>query len=180
MKGGIIEISDAAWKTLSNHLLPSGNHLEQGAFLLVQHAVDQAGRTTFRAAETILLTREDFVTQAGDYLEIKDETKAQLIKRAHDKQLALIEFHSHPGPYSACLSLADIIGLRDFAPHILWRLRGRPYAAIVVARNSLDGLMWGRSASDIQPIFALKIDDRLISATGLSWDNLNRGIYGQV
>ncbi|MFQ5807933.1 MAG: hypothetical protein ACE5I3_15925, partial [Phycisphaerae bacterium] len=51
---------------------------------------------------------------------------------AHDRDACLVELHSHTSPWPAAFSVSDMIGFRDFVPHILWRLR-RPYGAVVVA-----------------------------------------------
>jgi len=62
--------------------------------------------------------------------------------RAHQLGCCLIEWHSHCGSWPAEFSLSDRMGLKEFVPHVRWRLDSRPYAAIVVANGSFDALAW--------------------------------------
>jgi hypothetical protein len=71
-----------------------------------------------------------------------------LIKRAHDLGTCLVEFHSHLGHGPAAFSWSDVTGLADFVPHVRWRLKGRPYAAVVVTKNSFDALAWVTPSPD--------------------------------
>lgn len=178
--GGVINMTDAAWRELRNHLLPPDSQLEEGAFLLARHTQTVGQHLVFQHLETILLRRSDFNHQQCDYLELTDEARARVIKRAHDNNASLIEFHSHPGPYPACLSQADMQGLREFVPHVLWRLKQRPYAAVVVAPSGFDGLVW--SPPDRQPVslHSVTIDGISHPATGLSIHALTRRVYESV
>jgi hypothetical protein len=66
-----------------------------------------------------------------------------LIKRAWDSGTSLVEFHSHPRDrWQAMFSPSDLAGFDEFVPHCWWRLRGRPYLAVVVAQRSVDALAW--------------------------------------
>lgn len=178
--GGVIEISDAAWRELRHHLLPPDSQTEEGAFLLARHEQPNEHQVVFRHIETILLSRQDFVLQENDYLELADETRARLIKRAHDQNASLIEFHSHPSPYPASLSPADLLGLSEFVPHVLWRLKQRPYAAVVVAPSGFDGLVWSPPSRQPQALKGLSIEGSAHAATGLTMKAMLRRRYGQV
>lgn len=177
---GVIEMSDAAWRELRNHLLPPNSQIEEGAFLLARHELTNGQRIVFRHIETILLNRQDFASQEEDYLELADETRARLIKRAHDLEASLIEFHSHPGPYPACFSPADLRGFSEFVPHVLWRLKQRPYAAVVVAPSGFDGLVWSPSARQPSALEGLCIGEKIHSSSRLTINNMMRRAYGQV
>ena len=50
--------------------------------------------------------------------------------------------HSHPYPVPAAFSIADRIGLMETVPQMWWRLKARPYFAIVVAPSGFDALVW--------------------------------------
>ena len=39
-------------------------------------------------------------------------------------------------------SASDMYGFSDYVPHCRWRLRGRPYLAVVVSPRSVDALAW--------------------------------------
>ena len=80
--------------------------------------------------------------QEGDYIEMGDETRARLIKRAHDTSTCLIEMHSHLGDWPAGFSYADRLGLKETVTHMWWRLKKRPYLALVVTNSSFDALVW--------------------------------------
>lgn len=177
---GVIEISDAAWRELRDHLLPPNSQIEEGAFLLARHEQTDGKHTVFRHIETILLKRQDFASQEDDYLELADETRGRLIKRAHDLEASLVEFHSHPGPYPACFSPADLHGFSEFVPHVLWRLKQRPYAAVVVAPSGFDGLIWSPPAHQPMALKALSIGGKIHSSTGLTINSMMRRAYGQI
>jgi hypothetical protein len=129
------------FEDLLQHLLPKNGWCEEAAFLFVaSERTPPELKLTF--IEATKLVPDDFVTRRADYLELKDETRARVIKRAHDFGASLIEVHSHVGPWRAEFSYSDIAGMKDIVPHLWWRLRGRPYAAIVVARSGFDALVW--------------------------------------
>lgn len=163
-----LAMSMTAWKGLHCHLLPGESSVEQGAFLLTNFEPRPLGGGIFWHLETELLQREDYESQEDDYLELRDETRARLIKLAHDRQASLVEFHSHPSPYPACFSLSDIKGLEDFVPHVRWRLKGRPYAAVVVAPSGFDGLAWIGPDADENTLGEIQVDRQRLSATGLT------------
>jgi hypothetical protein len=123
---------------LRSHLLAAAPR-EQGAFAYFS-TDDLGGALHVKAVE--LLGESDFVAQHEDYLEIADETRQRVIRQAHERQLGVIEFHSHPFPVAAQFSTADYNGLQETVPHMLWRLKGRPYGAVVVAPRDFDGLIW--------------------------------------
>jgi hypothetical protein len=115
------------------------------------------------------LRAEDYEVQAGDYLELGDAARARLIKEAHDRKLCLVESHSHPGPYPAAFSYSDLAGLEEFVPHVRWRLRGRPYAALVFAASGFDGLAWADGgAGNPEQVTAIETETGQIAATGLT------------
>ena len=39
-------------------------------------------------------------------------------------------------------SPSDMYGFSDYVPHCRWRLRGRPYLAVVVSPAGMDALAW--------------------------------------
>jgi hypothetical protein len=136
-----IILPQGVYEDLLEHLLPHGGEFEEAAFLFAAAERDrEAMRLRFIEADK--LNPRDFLYRDSDYLELKDATKARLIKRAHDLKAALIEVHSHVGSYGARFSTSDRAGFRETVPHMWWRLPGRPYAAIVVANEGFDALVW--------------------------------------
>jgi hypothetical protein len=66
-----------------------------------------------------------------------------MIKRAWDTGTTPVELHSHPGDiWGAKFSRSDMYGFSEYVPHCRWRLRGRPYLAIVVSPAGADALAW--------------------------------------
>ncbi len=123
------------------HLFPADSTVEQAAFLFARcnRSHDQV---VFETIESIKLGPDDFIAQEGAYLEMTDESRAALIKRAHDLDASLVEMHSHLGPWPAMFSPTDRTGLDQTVPHMWWRLRKRPYLALVFAPTGFDALLW--------------------------------------
>ena len=163
----VLRLRAGLFEELLNHLLPARGQREQAAFLFVSTS-RLAEHVSFDVIETSKLEACDFEAQATDYLELKDETRARLIKRAHDLGASLVEMHSHPGPWPAAFSLADRIGLNETVPHMWWRLPRRPYIAIVVARSGFDALLWLDNPKTPQPLGCLLAGDRLLRPTNYS------------
>jgi hypothetical protein len=94
--------------------------------------------------------------------------RARVIKLAHERNAILLEVHSHPSGQPACFSPADIFGLVEFVPHIRWRLKGKPYAALVFGRNSVDGLAWFDDCKTAIPIARIDSGSLMQKTTLLS------------
>jgi hypothetical protein len=152
---------------LIGHLLPGGSGTEEAAFLFVRpHVTPEL--TAFDVVEAAKLEPHDFDSQWDDYLELKDETRGRLIKQAHDLGASIVEMHSHPFPLPAAFSFADRKGLEETVPHMWWRLKNRPYLAIVVAPGSFDALVWLHDPRVPQRLDAILAGDRLLRPTNNS------------
>lgn len=97
---------------------------------------------------------------------LSDEMRAEIIRWAWAEEASLVEAHSHAfGP--AQFSPSDLEGLEEWVPHLWWRLRGRPYGAIVVADGTVDALAWIEGADVPEQIVTLEIaGEGSIPATG--------------
>lgn len=59
------------------------------------------------------------------------------------QRATLVEAHSHGPRGVPTFSGSDWTGFSEWVPHVRWRLRGAPYAAIVVAAaGTLDAIAW--------------------------------------
>ncbi|MFL6671859.1 MAG: hypothetical protein ACJ8LG_01045 [Massilia sp.] len=174
MPNALIIIPERMLLAMRAHLFPPGVTVEQGGFLLCEVPVEDAP-FRFSALEWLPLQREDYVVQATDYLELTDQARVRIIKLAHARNAALVEVHCHPGKHPACFSLADIVGLAEFVPHIRWRLKGKPYAALVFAQTTVDGLAWFGTSRLAVPIEIIVSDSQRLGTTGLT-----RKFYGEV
>ena len=149
------------YQQLIAHLLPNGNSCEQASFMFAE-ADYKKDEAIFNVIETRNLTRNDFAIQRGDFLELNDTARAQVIKRAHDLDASLIEIHSHVGPWAAAFSIADRCGLRETLPHMWWRLHKKPYLALVVTQNEFDALIWLDNPTVPVPLDAWDLGKRTI------------------
>ena len=129
------------YRQLRAHLLSNQGWREQAAFLFARADLCKES-ASFDVIETRKFSDGDFEIQRGDYLELSNSARAEVIKRAHDLGVSLIEIHSHLGPWPAAFSIADRAGLRETVPHMWWRLKKRPYIALVVTKTDFDALVW--------------------------------------
>jgi len=172
----VLRIGAAELERLRGHLLRTPR-CEQGAFLFCRYSV-AGGEHVFACEDWSPLERSDFEVQVGDYLELTDAGRVRLIKQAHDRGLCLVESHSHPGPYPAAFSYSDLSGLDEFVPHVRWRLRGRPYAALVFAKSGFDGLTWADAGALPQQLVAIETEKGRLTATGLTLARTARAAHG--
>lgn len=161
-------LKDALWA----HLLPTDCVREQAAFLFCAPS-SLGDRTEFDVVDSSFLTAKDFAAQHEDYLELSDKVRIAIIKRAHTLGTSLVEMHSHPSPWMAAFSPADRRGLRDTVPHMRWRLKGRPYIAIVVAPSGFDALVWWHDAVAPEPLGGIQVGDLLMEPTNASLEGWN-------
>jgi hypothetical protein len=162
-----LRIPTAKYRALVAHILPTHTRTEQAAFLFATSCVS-AEVMKLDVVDKFLAHPEDFQSQEYDYLELKDSTRALLIKKAHDTNTCLIEAHSHPGRHPAAFSPADRSGLRETVPHMKWRLPGRPYVAMVFANGSFDALVWFPDCVKPTRLSALQLDEKELFPTQLS------------
>jgi hypothetical protein len=163
----LIKIDGSSYDELIAHLLPRKIEQEQAAFLFAR-MIRTDREVVFEVIEQKKLYPGDFVIQKGDYLEMSDETRAAVIKRAHDLSSVLIELHSHLGPWPATFSPADRSGLGETVPHMWWRLKARPYIAIVTASSGFDALLWLDNPKVPRALDALIAGDNLLKPTNNS------------
>ncbi len=150
---------------LQQHLLREPNGDEQAAFVFARFGDDD---NTFHFVEWLPVPPDGFAVQLPYHFELTDATRAQIIKRAHDLGASVIEFHSHTGPWPAQFSSSDWSGFEEVVPHVRWRLKGRPYAAVVVARGGFDGFVWVEAVNTPARLGAIDVDGRRLQPTRLS------------
>src|SRR5205807_2188939 len=106
------------------HLFQSGGEIEQAAFGFTERH-ERNGSIIFRLMEWTLVPPIGFEVQTAYHIELTDEMRATVIKRAHDLGACLVEFHCHTGRWPASFSPSDRMGFREFVPHVWWRLKNR-------------------------------------------------------
>lgn len=134
-----IVIGSDEYTRLWSHLLPEDHQLEEAAFIFARPI---EGGSALLCESLWLLQPADLSVQLPYHIELDESVRGTLIKQAHDTGTVVIELHSHLGDRPAEFSWSDLAGFDDWVPHVRWRLQGRPYGAVVVARDSFDGFYW--------------------------------------
>ena len=163
----LLDLPGEVHSGLLAHLLLPTAQSEQAAFVFAR-AVSQGGDTFFRFVEWVPIEPHGFVHNSAYYLELTDETRGRLIKRAHDLDASLVEFHSHLAEWPASFSESDRAGLDEFVPHVRWRLKGKPYMAVVVAPTSFDALAWVSASKNPEEVHGILVGGTLHRPTGLT------------
>src|ERR1700693_4125070 len=114
---------------------------ECAAFLFA-HESRSEGHIILSVADCYLVPRSGFVRSSAFHFELNHDVQANIIKEAHNRGCCLVEAHSHPFPAVARFSSTDVSGLLEWVPHVRWRLKGRPYVALVLAPGSFDALVF--------------------------------------
>jgi len=151
---------------------------EQVAFAFASFA---GGR--FDILEVQAMSGHDIASRSDRHVELHDDVRPALIRSASDRGLSLVEAHSHGARGHAAFSPSDLRGFHDWVPHLWWRLRGMPYAALVMAGEAWDGLAWISSPTEVQPVCAIEVsqdaaDMGLIVPSGATFTSLARGDAG--
>lgn len=171
-----LELPAKVYGDLRAHLLPGDSDVEQAAFVYARTERDANDGVAFRFVDHELIRPTGFAIQHSYHLELGDEQRAAVIKRAHDLNASIVEFHSHPGPFPACFSPSDLYGFKDFVPHVWWRLKNRPYLAVVVASTGFDALAWVNSPSAPEAVDSIVMESgKRVTPTGLTMKTLLNG-----
>lgn len=166
--GIVVNVPVTVYQAVMKHLLPPDADCEEAAFLFVR-GDGSAVTTTLTFVGWIAVERSEFAHQSYGYLELTDEMRPRIIKQAHDLGASVVEMHSHPYPSPAAFSSTDLAGLKEFVPHVRWRLKGRPYVAIVVSPSGFDALAWTDASGNAEPIGGIAVDGDLIEPTGITF-----------
>jgi hypothetical protein len=137
--------------TLFDHLAAGRD--EQLAFML---ATPTAGG--FAVADIRAVGWTGLDDQTAWHLALADGERAAVVKWAHEGGGMLVEAHVHRGGYPAELSPYDLDNLADWVPHVWWRLRHRPYIALVFSGATFDGLAWLTSPDEPEQLSTLTIE----------------------
>lgn len=158
-----LHMAGDACGALLAHLIADGQRLEEAAFAFAV----SSGEGLFRCVDWRVVSSDGYRSRSRYRIELRDEVRADVIRRAHDLGAAVAEFHSHLIP-PARFSATDWDGFREWVPHVQWRLPGRPYFAVVVTARDLDGLVWPAGSSEPRRLGGVVVDGRTIEPTRLS------------
>ena len=129
-----------------------------------------------RSVELINLTLLDwypvqaneYEVQTSYYVQLVDEIRPKIIKKVFDLDAAIVEIHTHIGTSEAHFSPSDLEGFKEFVPHIMWRLDGKPYAAIVVTVKDFDALIWIDNPNEEAGLTELRVADKILTPNGIT------------
>ncbi len=166
----VLELPEAVYWGLIQHLLPKDENRENLAFVYADlQKTGEVVKLTYR--DWLPISSSGFASQLDGFIQLSDETKSEVIKKAFRTGTCLVEFHSHPFASHAGFSWTDLEGLEEFVPYVMWRLKGRPYAAVVMARGSFDGLVWIDNPGTPHLIGGIRVGERLLQPSGLTLRN---------
>ena len=164
----VLHVPSSVYEEIQAHLRENNVDSESAGFMFVVPTTQDGDTDVYEHVEWYPVPPEGFVESNWYHLELTDEFRAGVIKRAHDLGASIVEFHSHLGPQPARFSPFDRRGLREFVPHVRWRLRNRPYFAVVVTRTDFDGLAWTMGPENPQHLDGIVVGDRVFEPTKLS------------
>jgi hypothetical protein len=145
--------------------------IEQVGFFLADY---DPGRRAFLLREWRPVPPEGFEIQSEYHVALTDEMRPEIIKWAWDAGASLVEAHSHGDTGTACFSPSDILGFEEWVPHLWWRLRGRPYAAIVTVGETFDAIAWIDGTGQPEQVNCLEIEgEEKLTATARTLPRLH-------
>lgn len=134
-------ISARLWEALLSHLL--SDEAEHIAFILAGYGGSR-GNQMLVARELLTIPDEDLEPAKHLVgLSLRLEALLDVMNRANREGLALVEAHSHPLARDyVTFSEVDEEGQREIAGYLEDTLPGRPFGALVVGHNAVDGCIW--------------------------------------
>lgn len=162
MKEVHLSIPENTFNKLQAHVLKTS--LEDAAFAYVKSHI-RNDRLIFEVIDWDPIHENDFESRSAYHLSLSFETQGKIIKKAHDLNASLVEFHSHSGDFPVKFSYSDFIGFEEFVPHVWWRLNGKPYLAVVFNHNSFDGLAWIENPNIPQQLNCIRVENKELRPT---------------
>ena len=120
-------------------------------------------------ADELLTIDEEEVGFHGsrEHVNLSDSARIHFFTWAAQSGAVIVEAHSHGRRGDpAAFSRTDLEGLAAWVPHIQWRLKNRPYIALVIGHNTMDGLAW--IDDKLTPVGTLSTEQERLVATGRS------------
>ena len=168
----VLSTTDRLRSQILNHHPMSHDSPEQAAFL-ISSVEEGQGQTVVRGRELVCISGDQFDAHSRLGLELAEDVVPRLIRRAHELNGCLVEFHSHPFPSRARFSSFDLSHLAEFVPHVQWRLRCQPYVAVVLGPTTFDAIAW--SADGIaSPLDSWACGSSIRRPTGLGAEEWRR------
>ena len=143
--------------------------IERMAFLLAERTSPPDRWTV--VDELYLIDQVDYAYQSAYGMELADAVRPRILSWATRPDVALVEVHSHGQlSHKTTFSPTDLDGLAEVVPQMLWRLRGRPYAAVVFGANEVDALAWCHGGQLPTAPSSIVLGDLSLTPTGIAVD----------
>jgi proteasome lid subunit RPN8/RPN11 len=159
-----LELPSAVHEQLLRHLVRMRGN-EEAAFVFGKYTAEDH---RFAFIDWFPIRPDGFLVQLPYHFELTDQSRARVIKRAHDLGASVIEFHSHTGPWPAQFSASDWSGFEEVVPHMWWRLKGRPYAAVVVTSAGFDAFAWLTDPNTPNRLGRIVVESQILEPSRLS------------
>jgi hypothetical protein len=172
----LLFIPQKVYQDIYHHLFPKKVYAESVAFIFATILeTDCSVELQFKSWYAIQAHEYEYRGRA--HVELKDEMRQKIIKKAFDLNASIVELHSHMCSRGACFSPSDLQGFEEFVPHVWWRLNKKPYAAIVFSKSDFDAVAWLYDPRRYRQLSAIMVDGQYLYPTGLTLTNLE-GQYG--
>jgi hypothetical protein len=160
-----LSIPEPAYRDIEKHLQ---KRTEQVVFLFLSQT-QSGGDQLFEVMDYYLVPAHELVYESQYHAEVSDEAQRKVIKMAWDKGLALGEIHSHPQDLKdVSFSPSDTKGFKDFVPHVWWRLKKKPYVALVFGKTDFDALAWISDAHAAAGVDRVLVGRKELAPTGIT------------
>lgn len=115
-----------------------------------------------------LVPEELYEIRSAYYVELKDEVRPIIIKKAVNLNATIVEMHTHISRAPAKFSITDFEGFKDFVPHVRWRLKNLPYAAIVLSQDDFDAVIWYKDIKEPVQLNKICVGETTLQPNGKS------------
>lgn len=168
-----LELPENIYFDIYNHLIRENQLVEEVAFIFATFEMNE-NKISFNYKDKYLVSPSDFRMQLDYHIELKDRVRSQIIKKAHELNCTIIEAHSHIDQVEAGFSVSDFEGFSEFVPHVIWRLGGKPYSAMVFSSTSFDGLVWQKGKKEPIELDYILLSNKKLKSSKRSLNYLYR------
>ncbi len=167
-----VSIPEKRYADIRKYLFPSKLSHEKVAFLFTKIENNQ-NNIHFDYTDWYPVRPSEYQSVSMYHIELIEAIRPLIIKKAFDTDTTIIEIHSHPYKIPAVFSTSDLIGFQEFVPHIRWRLKKKPYGALVLSLIDFDGLVWLDNTSNPDQLSELIIGEksRFSNCQTMKWGN---------
>ncbi len=158
---------------IHNYLFPKKVRFERVTFIFTKISKTN-GYLNFQFKSWYPVKLHEYEYRSRVHVELKDRMRQKIIKMAFDIDAAIVELHSHVYSAPARFSPSDFQGFEEFVPHVWWRLKGKPYAAIVFSKLDFDALVWIDNSEDYEQLAEIVVGKQHLYPNGLTLTILER------